>query len=114
MIESCLDAPIPHLVCPNELPAALQDGAVLCRVINRLHPGRIPVVHRDVDRTKVMTSLQVRKNVDSFLEACHHLDIRPDDMCTSLDILQMKNTSTLSLLLETLIRGAGGGTQVSL
>jgi len=114
MIETCLDAPIPGLVCPSELPAALQDGAVLCRVINRLHPGRITAVHEETDRAKVMTSLRVRKNVDNFLDACHRLDIRPDDMCTSLDILQMKNTTTLSLLLETLIMGAGRGTTMAM
>ena len=76
---------------------------MLCKVINRITPGRIPQIHYEPDRAKVMTSLKVRKNVDNFLTACHRMDIRPDDLPTSLDVLQCKNTTKLALLLERLV-----------
>ena len=113
LIEDFLQELIPDCYCPLDLPEALVDGVVLCKVVNRLEPGYVPQIHAEPDRAKVGTSLRVRKNVESFLEFCRKVGISAKKMCSALDILQQKETATLVWMLEHLIKGGHDGGQIA-
>jgi hypothetical protein len=112
-VEEFLGESIAGCECALDLAEALMDGVVLCKVVNRISPAHIPHIHIEPVRSAVPISLKVRKNVDAFLEYCRQVGISPKKMCTALDILQQKETTTLVMLLEQLIRGPRDADQVA-
>jgi hypothetical protein len=112
LIENTIGDVIPGCNCPHDLPQCLMDGVVLCRFMNAMYPGKIPVIygqlwpapHKRVSSSTLATNLKARKNVDSFLEACRQLGVKSTNMCTALDILQQKDITQLVVCLEELQR----------
>jgi hypothetical protein len=85
-----------------DLPLTLRDGAVLCKLVNVVKPGSIARVHVSVGDFNA-ASLKVRKNVESFLEACRVMQLPSVHSVTALDILQAKGTMTLVDLVHELL-----------
>jgi hypothetical protein len=57
--------------------------------------------------TNLASNLKARRNVDNFLEGCRRLGARSTNLCSSLDILQMRQFSSLMLILEELVKPMG-------
>jgi hypothetical protein len=47
LIEEQLDDIVPDCLSPFEIAAALSNGVVLCRLVNKVYPGRIPHIFTD-------------------------------------------------------------------
>lgn len=88
------------------------DGVVLCRLVNALRPGTIPIINTDlwptpsgrVSSSSLGTNLRARKNVDAFLEACRTLGVPASSLCTAMDILQQHETTVLVGCIEELVK----------
>ena len=94
---------IPRLSCPLDLPHALRDGVVLCKLVNVFHPGSITRIHDDERDSHHGANLKIRKNVDNFLEACRKMQLVHVSTVSSLDILQGAQTLKLIGLIRQLL-----------
>ncbi|KAJ1914287.1 Protein kinase of the Mitotic Exit Network [Tieghemiomyces parasiticus] len=80
-IESVLGEKLPT----DDLHAALQDGAVLCRVVNSLRPTTIRrVVAPNAPFAKM-------ENINSFLTAARELGVPDSDLFQTVDLYEGKN-----------------------
>jgi hypothetical protein len=100
-LERALSEAIPGLTCPLDLPAALSDGVVLCKLVNTVVPGKIPKIYMESGES---SNLKLRKNVDNFLEACRAMRLAGAMEVTALDIVQARKTPELMLLLRELLQ----------
>jgi len=64
----------------------LQSGVVLCELMNTIFPG---LITRYVAEPK--HPLEVRDNINSFLEACHRVGVPHQDLITLLDMGQRRD-----------------------
>ena len=76
---------------------------MLCKLVNVIKPGTIARVHVDPSGVFNAASLKIRKNVESFLEACRVLQLPSVHSVTALDILQAKGTMVLVDLIRELL-----------
>ncbi|XP_078381147.1 leucine-rich repeat and calponin homology domain-containing protein 1-like [Oculina patagonica] len=94
---------------PDDLPASLADGVVLCHLINHIRKGMIPSIHIPSAGVPKLTMPKCQKNVDYFLEACRKLGVDKDKLCTPSDILEEKSPLRVCLTVESLLEHADGG-----
>ncbi|KAJ7390329.1 LIM and calponin y homology domain protein [Desmophyllum pertusum] len=94
---------------PDDLPASLSDGVVLCHLINHMRKGMIPSIHIPSAGVPKLTMPKCQKNVDYFLEACRKLGVDKAKLCTPSDILEEKSPLRVCLTVESLLEHADGG-----
>lgn len=94
---------------PDDLPASLADGVVLCHLINHIRKGMIPSIHIPSAGVPKLTMPKCQKNVDYFLEACRKLGVDKEKLCTPSDILEEKSPLRVCLTVVSLLEHADGG-----
>lgn len=94
---------------PDDLPASLADGVVLCHLINHIRKGLIPSIHIPSAGVPKLTMPKCQKNVDYFLEACRKLGVDKEKLCTPSDILEEKSPLRVCQTVESLLEHADGG-----
>lgn len=97
------------ITLPDDLPASLADGVVLCHLINHIRKGMIPSIHIPSAGVPKLTMPKCQKNVDYFLEACRKLGVDREKLCTPSDILEEKSPLRVCLTVESLLEHADGG-----
>eukprot|EP00794_Sanderia_malayensis_P010709 gene10709-11855_t len=60
---------------PDDLPAALADGVVLCHLVNHVCKSTIPVIHVPSGGMPKLTMPKCLMNVDAFIEGCRKLGV---------------------------------------
>jgi len=92
---------------PDDLPASLSDGIVLCHLINNLRKGTIQVIHVPSSGVPKLTMPKCQMNVDAFLDACRRVGVEKVDVCTAPDILEEKSPIKLCRTVEALMQVMG-------
>lgn len=103
-MENTLGELTPDLTSPLELPEALQDGVLLCRVLNTVVEEKYRV---DI-RFKPASIAAKRRNGNSFVDTCRRLNISSITDVTSLDILQGKATRHVVTVIRELVHDYEG------
>ncbi|XP_001632727.3 leucine-rich repeat and calponin homology domain-containing protein 2 [Nematostella vectensis] len=88
---------------PDDLPASLADGVVLCHLVNSAYKGTIPSIHIPSAGVPKLTMTKCMKNVDYFLEACKKLGVDRELLCSSADILQEKSPQRVCATVQALL-----------
>lgn len=88
---------------PDDIPACLADGTVLCHLINYIRKGTIPTIFVPTPNMPKLTMSKCLKNVDHFLAACSKLGVERDKLCNPSDIVQEKNPGNVWLTVEALL-----------
>ena len=105
MIEDRLESLIPNCSSPNDLPAALASGATLCKLVNKIYPGKIGTIFEDPDGT--LSALKCRRNVDAFLEAARAVGVRVGTVTTA-GIMERKDVKGVIACIQSLLRPPRG------
>lgn len=92
---------------PDDLPASLSDGIVLCHLINHLSKSTIQVIHVPSSGVPKLTMPKCQMNVDSFLESCIRMGVAKVNTCTAPDILEEKSPSKLCQTVNFLLAAVG-------
>uniref|UniRef100_UPI00358F054D leucine-rich repeat and calponin homology domain-containing protein 1-like isoform X2 n=1 Tax=Myxine glutinosa TaxID=7769 RepID=UPI00358F054D len=93
---------------PEDLGAALQDGVILCRLVNRLRPRTLSVIHEPSPAVPQLSMAKCRRNVDSFLEGCCKLGVPKEQLCLPHHILEEKGIVHVGLTVRALIEHVTG------
>ncbi|XP_069776266.1 leucine-rich repeat and calponin homology domain-containing protein 1-like isoform X1 [Narcine bancroftii] len=72
---------------PEDLGEALNNGVMLCQLVNHLRPRTITIIHTPSPAVPQLSLAKCRRNVESFLEACRKLGVPQLDLCLPSDIL---------------------------
>ncbi|XP_028405618.1 leucine-rich repeat and calponin homology domain-containing protein 3-like [Dendronephthya gigantea] len=88
---------------PDDIPACLADGTVLCHLVNYIRKGTIPSIFVPTPNMPKLTMSKCLKNVDYFLAACLRLGVERDKLCNTSDIVQEKNPGNVWLTVEALL-----------
>ena len=94
---------------PDDLPASLSDGIVLCHFVNHLRKGTIHSIHVPSSGVPKLTMPKCQMNVDAFLDACRKLGVNKTDLCAPPDILEEKNPTNLCKTVHLLLLALGIG-----
>ncbi|XP_057301755.1 leucine-rich repeat and calponin homology domain-containing protein 2-like [Hydractinia symbiolongicarpus] len=92
---------------PDDLPASMSDGIVLCHLVNHLRKGTIAVIHVPSSGVPKLTMPKCQMNVDAFLDACRRVGVDKTDICTAPDILQEKSPAKLCRTVQALLLAMG-------
>nr|XP_006825244.1 PREDICTED: leucine-rich repeat and calponin homology domain-containing protein 2-like [Saccoglossus kowalevskii] len=76
---------------PDDLPAALMDGVVLCHLANHVRPHAISSIHVPSPAVPKLSLAKCRRNVESFVDACRRIGVTEEKICTVADILDEKS-----------------------
>ncbi|XP_063157867.1 leucine-rich repeat and calponin homology domain-containing protein 4 isoform X2 [Candoia aspera] len=94
-----------NVTLAEDLGEALADGVILCQLANQLCPRSVPFIHVPSPAVPKLNALKSRKNVQSFLAACHQLGIPEADLCCPRGGLDDEDlprlAATVQALLET-------------
>lgn len=85
---------------PLELPGKLQDGVLLCRVLNVLVEEKYRV---DI-RLKPTSASAKKRNANGFVGACVRLNIPGVAAVTAMDIMQGTSVQGLVAVLRELVK----------
>jgi len=89
---------------PDDLPAALADGVVLCHLVNHVRKSTIQVIHVPSAGMPKLTMPKCSMNVDAFLEGCRKLGVEKSNLCSPADILQEKNPNKVCTTVHALFQ----------
>ncbi|XP_069776267.1 leucine-rich repeat and calponin homology domain-containing protein 1-like isoform X2 [Narcine bancroftii] len=73
---------------PEDLGEALNNGVMLCQLVNHLRPRTITIIHTPSPAVPQLSLAKCRRNVESFLEACRKLGVPQEALCQSHHILE--------------------------
>ncbi|XP_072905153.1 leucine-rich repeat and calponin homology domain-containing protein 4-like isoform X1 [Hemitrygon akajei] len=73
---------------PEDLGEALNNGVMLCQLVNHLRPRFISIIHIPSPAVPKLSLAKSRRNVESFLEACRKMGVPQLDLCLPSDIMQ--------------------------
>ncbi|XP_072905154.1 leucine-rich repeat and calponin homology domain-containing protein 4-like isoform X2 [Hemitrygon akajei] len=73
---------------PEDLGEALNNGVMLCQLVNHLRPRFISIIHIPSPAVPKLSLAKSRRNVESFLEACRKMGVPQDILCESQHILE--------------------------
>lgn len=104
LIENTLGELVHELTSASELPAKLEDGVLLCRVLNAVVEDKYKV---DI-RLKASSIAAKRRNGTAFVDTCRRLNISSITDVTALDILQGKATRHIVTVLRELVHDYEG------
>ncbi|XP_050731566.1 muscle-specific protein 20-like [Eriocheir sinensis] len=93
-IFTILGEPVPQ----GEFENILQDGTVLCRLINKLSPGAVPKINTSGSQFKMM------ENINNFLSAIKAYGVPIQDVFQTADLYEKKQVSQVSTTLFALGR----------
>uniref|UniRef100_A0A8C4N4Z5 Calponin-homology (CH) domain-containing protein n=1 Tax=Eptatretus burgeri TaxID=7764 RepID=A0A8C4N4Z5_EPTBU len=93
---------------PEDLGAALLDGVILCRLVNRLRPRTLSVIHEPSPAVPQLSMAKCRRNVDCFLEACCKLGVPKEQLCLPHHILEEKGMVHVGSTVRALIENVTG------
>ncbi|KAJ1974569.1 Protein kinase of the Mitotic Exit Network [Dimargaris xerosporica] len=86
----------------DNLRSALQDGVLLCQLINRLRPGTIrQVAQKDIPFAKM-------ENIGCFLSAAHELGVPSADLFQTVDLYEGKNLNKVVSTILSIARIVAG------
>jgi len=93
--------------------ATIQDGELLCSLLNTIQPGTVKKVHSNLARNdegqlKPMGMSRGRENVTSFLKGAQALGVPQSALFDTLDVINMKNMNLIIQCLSMLGRTTGG------
>ncbi|OQV23760.1 putative Leucine-rich repeat and calponin-like proteiny domain-containing protein 3 [Hypsibius exemplaris] len=83
---------------PEDVMESLQDGVVLCHLVNNIRPRSVISIHvPPTTQAGVvkLTPAKSRRNVENFLDACRRLGVAEVLICSSADILEGKSPARL-------------------
>lgn len=93
-IFAILGEPVPNAPFEN----ILQDGTVLCRLMNKLSPGIVPKINTSGGQFKMM------ENINNFLNAIKEYGVPIQDLFQTADLYEKKQLSQISTTLFALGR----------
>ncbi|XP_071797897.1 leucine-rich repeat and calponin homology domain-containing protein 1-like isoform X3 [Asterias amurensis] len=88
---------------PDDIPAALEDGVVLCHFMNNVFPHAVPTIHVPSPAVPKLTSAKCRRNVENFLKACSTAGVTEEKLCTAGDILEGKGLVKVASTVQALL-----------
>ncbi|XP_077987857.1 DISP complex protein LRCH3-like [Glandiceps talaboti] len=88
---------------PDDLPAALMDGVVLCHLANNIRPHAISSIHVPSPAVPKLTMAKCRRNVENFIDACRKIGVSQDKICTATDIIEEKSPLKLGITVQALV-----------
>lgn len=94
------------ITLPDDLPAALSDGVVLCHLVNHVTKSTIPVIHVPSAGMPKLTMPKCLMNVDAFLEGCRKLGVDKTHLCSPADILEEKSPNKVCVAVHALFQAA--------
>jgi len=94
-IESILGQKFPASAAYEDL---LQDGIVLCKVMNKLKPGAIPKINESGGQFKLM------ENINNFQKAIQEYGVPKIDVFQTVDLWEKKDISNVTTCLFALGR----------
>ena len=80
------------MILPEDIGVALKDGVILCHLMNQIFPRTIQIIHVPSSAMPNLTIAKCRKNIESFIYACKKFGLKSDEICSSQDIIESKNT----------------------
>lgn len=95
---------------PDDLPASLSDGIVLCHFVNHLKKGTILNIHVPSSGVPKLNMTKCQMNVDAFLDACRKIGVGKIDVCAPPDILEEKSPTNLCRTVHALLVALGVST----
>lgn len=94
----------------NEFHKTLQDGTVLCRLINALQPETIPP--KKINTSKA--AFKQMENIHHFLAGAQKLGVPSEEIFQTVDLWEQQNLAAVVTCLESLARKASKYGQKSL
>ncbi|KAL5004194.1 hypothetical protein ScPMuIL_017650 [Solemya velum] len=91
------------ITLPENVPAALRDGVVLCHLVNQIRPRAVASIHVPSPAVPKLTLAKCRRNVENFLEACRKIGVNQEQVCGSADVLEERGTSRVAITVAALI-----------
>ncbi|KAJ1673256.1 Protein kinase of the Mitotic Exit Network, partial [Spiromyces aspiralis] len=89
-------------VSVNTLHTKLQDGIVLCEVLNKLRPGIVKHInYKDLPFAKM-------ENISHFLAAANKLGLKSTDLFQTVDLYEAKNMNKVVSTILTIARVVAG------
>ncbi|XP_067948445.1 DISP complex protein LRCH3-like isoform X2 [Watersipora subatra] len=86
IIESRLKVSLPH-----DVMGELRDGVVLCHLANFIRPRTVSQIHVKSNAVPKLSMAKCRRNVENFIEACKHLGVPQEEICSQADIIDDKS-----------------------
>lgn len=101
-IESLLEVTL-----PDDIGEWIVDGVMLCKLVNRLRPGTIPMIHTPTEGLPLSNAKQTM-NIAAFINACRLFKVPDDDLCSAGDIIELRDPVRVVTCLQRLLEGASG------
>jgi len=97
----------------DSFATTIQDGEVLCSLLNNIQAGTVKKVHSNLARNeegqlKPMALSKARENVTSFLHGAQALGVPNSALFDTLDVVNLKNMNLIIQCISMLGRTTGG------
>ncbi|KAI7867648.1 kinase-like domain-containing protein [Spinellus fusiger] len=96
--QSFLETTLELHLDSEDLHKELQDGILLCEVINRIHPGAVTTIGR-----KNLPFIKMN-NIGLFLQAAHELGLQSSELFQTVDLYEAKDMIAVVNTILTLAR----------
>ncbi|KAK2155711.1 hypothetical protein LSH36_233g06027 [Paralvinella palmiformis] len=88
---------------PDNLPAALKDGVVLCHLANHIRPRSVSSIHVPSPSVPKLPLAKCRRNVENFLEACRRIGVEQEQLFNPMDVLEECGLISVAYTIEALV-----------
>ena len=95
------------MTLPDDLPAALKNGVVLCHFANHLRPRSVSSINVHSPAVPKLTMAKCRRNVENFLEACRRMGVEREYQCLSMAVLDEKGCLQVVVTVQAFLKCNG-------
>ena len=92
------------IILHDDVASCIKNGVILCHLLNHIYPRAIQIIHVPSMAMPTLSMAKSRKNVESFIEACQKFGLNPNEICSSQDIIESKNTHKVSRTIMNIIK----------
>ena len=88
----------------DDIASSIKNGVILCHLLNHIYPRAIQIIHVPSMSMPTLSMAKSRKNVESFIEACQKFGLNSDEICSSNDIIESRNTHKVARTIMNIIK----------
>lgn len=92
------------IILQDDVASSIKNGVILCHLLNHIYPRAIQIIHIPSMSMPTLSMAKSRKNVESFIEACQKFGLNSDEICSSNDIIESKNTHKVARTIMNIIK----------
>jgi Leucine-rich repeat (LRR) protein len=92
------------IILQDDVASSIKNGVILCHLLNHIYPRAIQIIHIPSMSMPTLSMAKSRKNVESFIEACQKFGLNSDEICSSNDIIESKNTHKVARTIMSIIK----------